>query len=395
MALDAWPLILQHVREIADAHIAAPERAQLKVLTPFPPVGPDFPDFTAESLQFLDRPEDGAAASQDTLRAFEFARRTDQLYYDYSYGIRSEEYRLSDVCSRFFLNAKLADDADAAFRAGVTEIGSAFLQRYKRSTAGDLGLVDFRYTAPSMVSWIPEPFEVNGAEVGRLIGKATDVYEAVGEEATPLVTPILADLAALRLASFSYELGMFDIVRPWFDPRLFAHAGWAFADGTRTLYGDADPVFVDDSVRLAFAQRFYVVRHARSTPLPAEQPAPPIVRDARVHDAVKVSDTVLGAVARRTARNTLMVRGLSRAALMRAGTFAPHATLATSTISAVAVSSAPPARAGYVWVAPTATVPGHWERAKATPATPSPEPEAPPPETWMIAAVRCRVLPRR
>lgn len=404
MSLDAWPLILQHVREIADAHIAAPERAQLKVLTPFPPVGPDFPDFTADSLQFLDRPDDGATASQDTLRAFEFARRTDQLYYDYSYGIRSEEYRLSDLCTRFFHNAKVAEDADDAFRAGMTEVGNAYLVRYKRSTAGDLGLVDFRYTAPSMVSWLPQPFDVSGTELARLTGKATQVYEDVGAEATPLVTPILAELAALRLASFSYELGMFDIVRPWFEPRLLSHAGWAFSDGSRTLYGETDPVFADDSVHLAVAQRFYVVRHARSTPLPAEQPTPPIVRDATLREAMKVSDRVLGAVARRNSRNTLMARGLERAAVMRA---AGLSTVRTASVAASAVASvtasaaasttatAPPARAGYVWIAPTATVPGHWERTRATPTTtPAPEPASPPPETWLIAAVRCRVLPR-
>lgn len=355
MAIDAWPLILQHVREIAESHVAPPERAQLKIITPFPPDGPDFPDFAPESLEFLDRPEDADAASLDTIRAFEFARRVDPLYYDYSYGIRSEEYRLSDVCSRFFQNAKPAEQADAAFRAAFTEVGDAFLRRYKRSTAGDLGHVDFRYTAPTVVSWGADPFSVSGAEVARLIGKATQVYEAVGAEASPLVAPILAGLAALRLSSFTYELGMFDIVRPWFDPRLLPHPAWAFADGSRTLYGENDPIFADGTVRLAYALRIYVVRRARSTPLPPEQPTPPVVRGEAVREMLHVNEAVLAAVARRKTRDTLLTRRLTRSAQLR-GTFA----------TAVFTSGASPA-----------------------PTTPPPPPPA---EGWMVAAIRCRVL---
>lgn len=355
MAIDAWPLILQHVREIAESHVAPPERAQLKIITPFPPDSPDFPDFAPESLEFLDRPEDGADASHDTIRAFEFARRTDQLYYDYSYGIRSEEYRLSDLCARFFRNATPTAEADPAFRAALTELGDAFERRYKRSTSGDLGQVEFRYTAPTVVSWGADPYTVSGAEVTRLIGKATQVYEAVGgAEATPLVAPLLADLAALRLSRFTYELGMFDIVRPWFDPRLLPHPGWVFADGTRTLYGQGDPTFADDAVQLAYALRLYVVRRATSTPLPPEQPTPPIVRGDAVRDLLKVNDAVLSAVARRKTRDVLLTRRLTRMV-------APRSMIATAVFTSAGGTPTPP---------PT------------------------PPEGWKVAAIRCRVVRR-
>ena len=99
------PIIFQHVRELAEVHAPVAERDRYKLITPFPPSGPDFPDFKEDVLEFGDPPADGDSASLDTIRAYEFFKRTDSLYYDYSYGIASD-YLLSQICQTFFLNAQ-------------------------------------------------------------------------------------------------------------------------------------------------------------------------------------------------------------------------------------------------------------------------------------------------
>ena len=49
------PIILQHVRELAEASLLPPEKDHYKIITPFPPRGPDFPDLIKEVLCIYDR----------------------------------------------------------------------------------------------------------------------------------------------------------------------------------------------------------------------------------------------------------------------------------------------------------------------------------------------------
>ena len=202
------PVILQHVRELAEVHIGAPERDRNKIITPFPPIGPDFPEFQADDLGFRDVPPDGGAAALDTVHAFEFFKRTDSLYYDYSYGIKSEEFRLSHVCDRFFAAAQ-ARDNDPGFEMPFARTREAFQNRYNRVTSGDLGNLPFKYTALSPISWNPEPVTLNAVEVERLKQKAIAVYEDLDPGSVGFLNSLIDEVKASNYSSISYELGFF------------------------------------------------------------------------------------------------------------------------------------------------------------------------------------------
>jgi len=395
------PIILQHVREQADVHIAPPERARYKVITPFPPAGQDFPEFQDEDLAFRDLPADAPSASLDTLHAYEFFKRTDALYYDYSYGIKSEEFLLSRICERFFDSAHKGGD-DLAFNAPFDEMKDSFTNRFARVTSGDLGHLPFKYTSLSPISWTPDRIVLNTAEVERLKQKALAVYADLEPGSVGFLNALIDEVKASNYASVQYELGFFDVIREWMDPRLFESSEWTFPWGGRTLFGEGDPVFADNTVKLCYAQRFYVIRNYSGTAAPAPQPEPPHVRDHRsdrlfdravLHErpggvrladspaatVVRMSDDPLD-VRRRMLRNVLIHRKLDAAVL------APSAV-------GVAIEAPPPPRAGFVWIAATAAVPGHWERARAGAPVVAPVADPPPAKPgYKIAALKCRLL---
>lgn len=386
------PMILQHVRELAEVHTAGAERQRYKIITPFPPNTPDFPDFAEDALTFGDPPVDGDSASLDTVRAWEFFKRTDPLYYDYSYGIQSD-YTLSDICQRFFLNAK-TESGDLHFTTSFEDRKAAFLRKYLRSTAGDLGHFEFRYTTLSPIAWNAEHVVLASSEVERLKLKALQVYQELELESPGIVDALIEEVRASNLATIQYDFGFFDVVREWNDPRLFESAGWSFDSGSRVLYGDTDPFFTDDEVQLCFAQRFYLVRNCSATPHVAPPPPPPVVRDHRAAQDPRrrMRNTLIDRQLARVARlGTPMTTAIAMPSLMAAAT-----TATTATTASTAATSPPPARAGFVWVPATGAVPGHWERERAgAPATP-PAPAAPPrPQGYQVAAVKCRVVPRR
>jgi hypothetical protein len=372
------PLILQHVRDMLEPRSGIAESGRYKIITPFPPEGPDFAAFDASRIDFGDPPRNGDSASQDTIRAFEFFKRTDNLYYDYSFGIKSEDYFLSNLCQRFYLNAQTtADDID--FTTTFVEKRNAYLNKYLRSTAGDLGNYDFRYASLSPVSWQTERVVINATETERLKLKTIKLYEDL---ALPNDDPINALIAAIResnYAAIEYDFGFFDVIREWFDPHLLEAKKWTFAGGDRTLYGENDPTFAEKDVRLCCAQRFYLVRNCVSTaPVP---PTAPVIRDDRGSGGRKVIRGDGGSVRvsgggkirdhRRKVRNGLIAERLAANAM--------------ETLEA---------RPGFVWVPATATVPGHWEREKAG-GRPGPPDTSVPSTTYRVAAVKCRIIPQR
>jgi hypothetical protein len=358
------PIILQHVREAVEVHVGGPEGGRHKVLTPFPPDSPDFADFDADSLLFGDPPTAADSASLDTVRALEFFNRTDSLYYDFGYGLRSDDYRLSQICQRFFLNAK-PSPSDPSFTAAFIERKNAYELKYLRSTVGDLGLFQFRYTSLSPVFWSRERMNIRPAEVERLRTKTIALYQDLktedGDE--EFIESLVEEVRSVGPSPIEYELGSFDVIREWMDPRLFDNVGWDFGAGNRSLYGEGDPTFVGNDVKLCYAERFYLVRNWAPGRSPAPAPPagpPPIARDHRIPpvrpgagraSSVRVGPVVLGRTSggvrvgdrRREQRNVLITRR--------------HRTAPT-------LVSAPPtstlASDRYVWVPATATVPGHW-----------------------------------
>jgi hypothetical protein len=389
------PLILQHVRELADAQSAGPERDRYKIITPFPPDGQGWPTFSKEALEFNDPPREGDSASLDTVRAFEFYRTTDSLYYDYSYGIRSEDYSLSQVCQKFFLNAR-EDTSDLSYRTTFSEKQEAFLRKYSRSTVGDLGLFPYKYTSLSPVSWSSGKVTLASPEIERLQFKAMAVYQEL--EGVELAESLVEELRSTSYSVVEYDFGFFDVIREWLDPHLF-EGRWEFASGDRTLYGEADAFFESNDVSLCFAQRFYLVKNCQATT--ATPTSTPEIRDHRVGRLSAITPARFAAAGggtlvadggpsdvrdrRRVVRNELIRRTMARAGVAPAAMAAPAGGTEPS-------PAAPPPRAGFVWVPATAGVAGHWERERAG----VPRVVEPPDETtYRVAAIKCRTLPRR
>ena len=399
------PIIFQHVRELVELQLAGTESSRYKIITPFPPASSDFADFDDAALAFGDPPKSGDSASQDTVRAFEFFNRADYLYYDYSYGIRSDEYRLSSVCRKFFGNA-LPAEGDLDFDKSFHEKKDAFEQRYLRSTVGDLGNYHFRYTSPSMVSWYPDRAVLQSPEVERMKEKAIAVYEDLDAANSGLVAALVESIRSTNYASVSYDLGFFDVIREWMNPRLFEHPGWTFPSGGRQLYGEGDPAFTGDdvSLKLCFAQRFYLLRNCTAElKAPTPPPGGVVVRDHRSDDdpthepgGVTVRDHRRDVDTRRRIRNEFVAQKIARydaattAAMLAMATAPMELPLAVPT---AVFTPAPATRSGFVWVPATATVPGHWERERAQPDPESTPPPAPP--VYRIAAVKCRLVAPR
>jgi hypothetical protein len=399
---DMLPVILQHVRELAEATVAPAERERYKLITPFPPGGEDFPEFQEDDLAFRDMPPDGASASLDSLHAYEFFKRTDGLYYDYSYGIKSGEFVLSQICGRFFGTARKRGD-NAAFNEPFDQMADAFSKRFARVTSGDLGNLPFKYTSLSPVSWNTDRIVLSAGEIERLRQKTLALYADLDADGLGFLAALIEAVKAANYSSIEYELGSFDVIREWMDPRLFDSADWEFPGGSRTLYGDGDPVFTENPIKLCFAQRYYVIRNCAGTPAAVPPPPPPPeVRDhrtdrlagravaggvfarARVHDhriaAAPVATAEAIDVRRREVRNLLIHRRLT-------ATTTAHELTATAVIA-----TPPPPRAGFVWVPASGDTPGHWERERAGATQPVPDPPAP--KGYKIAALKCRLLPR-
>jgi hypothetical protein len=360
------PIIFQHVRELAEAHSAVAENGRYKIITPFPPSGGDWPDFRKETLTFGEPPAEGDSASEDTLRAYEFYKSTDNLYYDYSYGIKSDEYFLSQICHKFFLNAQ-PDTTDISFRTLFAEKKDAFLNKYLRSTAGDLGRYDFRYTSPSPLSWNADKIKLNSSETERLKAKATSLYEDLELEHLPFVKSLIDDIKSSAYSAVEYEFGFFDVIREWVNPHLF-EGKWAFSSGSNVLYGEADPFLANNGdVKLCYAQRFYLVKNYAATQMVSPLPV-------REHRFEVTDDDRRPGLHRRKVRNELI--GLRVAKMWNP----PKPMDAPMPV--------PQPRPGFVWIPATGAVPGHWERERAG-GLPQPAHDS----RYKVAAIRCRVLP--
>jgi len=399
------PIVLQHVRELVDFHIGEGERHLYKLITPFPPGSPDFPDFVEERLAFGDPPKEGDSASLDTVRALEFFNRTDNLYYDYSYGIRSEANSLSYVCGNFFLNAHPLGE-DRNFEALFEQKKDSFLIKLRRHTVGDLGNLEFIYTSLSPLVWNSDKVTLGSSEVERLRAQAVKVYEELELENRGLIDSLINQIKSTFYSEIKYDLGSFDVVREWIDPRLFHSKDWKLRSGDRVLYGRDEEYFAEKDVNLCFAQRFYVIRNITGTPSPppnrADPAKPPkvplprgrerffrqptVMRDHAAVEALRIGDpnhtreifAAPGAnIHRKTIRNKLIDQSLKRI---------------VSNSERVA-ERIEPQREGYVWIPETATVPGHWERKRAGQGD-TLVVSLLPVSVYKIAAVKCRIIPR-
>lgn len=351
------PLVLQHVRELAEAQLPATDH-RYKIITPFPPVFNDFGDFMKDNLGFSDPEGDGEAARRDAWNAYQFFLETDGLYYDYSYGIRSPDYSLSQVCEKFVQDAVYTEPVDLSFKAAFEAQKAIFLHRFKRTTVADLGHYDFYYVAPGLIHWNSGQITVDDSNCARLKAKVLALYGGIENPGNDYLQELMGEIGAVSYAKITYDYGFFDVTRAWLDPKLFENSGWKFGTEQEALYGANDPDFQAEEVRLCFAQRYYVIKNYGGTRTESAMgavvlnPVPSLitVRDHRV-----------------VVRDMLLKRTLTQAQQIKL------------------ISDG---RAGYVWVD------DHWERERAN----GPLPSAPLPvieedSIYKIAAVKCRLIP--
>jgi len=386
------PLVLQHVRELAETHTGLAGNQRYKIVTPFPPVLNDFPDFQKDQLDFRDPQSDPLAAQSDTNEAFDFYRNTDYLYFDYSYGIKTEEPSLTQICDEFFRNSIPVNSDDSVFSASFSEKKFAFIERCRRQTVPQG--TPFIYTSYSPIKWETNRVVITADAVNRLKEKALAVYADVGNN-NEQIKFLLAQIKGASYSRIEYDFGFFDVMREWFDPLLLESRNWKFSADGKVLYGANDPKFEANDVKLCYAQRFYVVKNCSGTPVPPTGTGqPPIVRDHRPRANPRPNPTPAPAGGRvrdhrrKAARNLLLGLVLDRtASSIHAGSNVPaHA-------PAIAAAAAPqPPRPGFVWVPATDTVPGHWEGARKSTPPVTPDPNT---EKYKVAAVLCRVIPRK
>jgi len=236
-----------------------------KIITPFPPEGNEFLDFNKDDLEFADPETDSESAIRDTSKANEYFLRTDNLVFDFSYGIPTEEYRLSRVCQKFYSQAVPKDSPDSAdFRERFSAKKGSFLKS-KRTTVGDLGNIDFVYTYYSPIQWSPQT--IDGGGIDRLTQKALDVYGNLGIQ-NPILDALVSDIKSVPLcySKLQYEFGFFDIIRDWMDPDLFESNQWSFPNDDDVLFGETSDSPDSGSVNFMYATRMYVIRNYSGTP---------------------------------------------------------------------------------------------------------------------------------
>jgi hypothetical protein len=391
------PIIFQHVRELAEMQLSGFESKALKILTPFPPSENDFPVFYQAGLEFADPENDATAKKRDTWNAYEFFSSVDKLYYNYSYGIKSDDYCLSRVCEKLYRDAVLESSASTDFNELFQDKKNAFSVRFHRSTVGDLGEIPFPYTYPSKIQWNAEKVRLGESDIKRLRLKALAVYLGIETGSNERLARLIAEIDALACSNMEYELGFFDVTREWMDPKVFESSNWKFRSATEALYGENDDTFKSGDVKLCYAQRFYVLRSwsgtpALNVPVPSSMKLEPILAfqigvpapSVTVRDSTVWQGPNLIRDHRTVVRNDLIkAKFLS---LPVQPSLARPPTVQLNPVQAVNPK-------GFVWVN------DHWERARATevvePGVVEPgvvKDETPPEIAFRVAAVKCRVL---
>ncbi len=384
------PVIYQHVREAAELQISVLEREHSKIITPFPPEGNDFLDISDEDLQFADAQNDGDAARIDTLKALEFFQRNDNLILDFSYGVKSEDYLLSTVFSKFYGQAITDDTPDAAWFSQQFRDKKEIFRKSWRKTVGDLGGIDFPYVYYSPIQW--SKVELDEAEINRLQQKSLDVYGSLDIQ-SPLLNAIVEGIKSVSLCYYKiyYEIGYFDVVRDWASPELLESSYWNLPGEGAALFGEGNAAIDEQKIEFLYATRCYIIRKYRGLPklhtfgegirnFPAL--AKPLILDHRA----TVVDMPIPAVnpERAAIRNVFLQRKLNAL---------------TTSQPVVKSDTAPTAPAGggsYLWVLEKGGVAAHWERPRADPeADPNRGTISDSGSTYKIAAVKCRTLPRK
>lgn len=378
-------IILQHVRELAEVQISKTESDRYKLLTPFPPVGNDFPDFKKDTLEFTDPQTDAGLATMDTIYAYDFFTGTNNLYYNYSYGIKSQDYYLSQVCKKFYGDALFTDTADDSFIANFKNKKDNFNNRFLRSTVGDLGKIDFYYTSLSPIQWNNGKIELTGNDIARLKEKALSVYASLQDIDNGYIASLTAAINAANYSKITYDFGFLDVRREWIDPQLMESDNWKFATDNDVLYGNSDADFTTNDVKLAYAQRFYVIKNYSGTLAPTPAPATPILGTAIlsgfvVRDHRTTAPPIAGSGQpggqpqvrdhRTTVRNMQLKSRLSQF---------------NFTVPPKPADPIDPT-GQFVWVN------DHWERKRANSTPPDTKPADD--TIYKTAAIICRILPR-
>lgn len=398
------PLILQHVRELIEAQTLLSENDKYKIITPFPPAFNDFPDFIKDNLGFSDPEIDAVVAARDTWNAYDFFLSTDSLFYNYSYGIRSPDQSLSQVWKKFTNDAQFTDTADTNFINTFNEKKVAFLERFSRSTVGDLGRVDFYYTSPAGLQWDSGKIELPEAECERLKQKALSVYRSIENKDNDYLKSLITEIEVTTYTKIEYDFGFFDVKRAWMDPMLFENNGWKFRTIKEALYSENDPDFNSEDIRLCFAERFYIIKNYTGK-LKATEPVVDVSRPARSaaspRESISIPDRSIGSItvsdhmtdstsARdlRTASRTVVDHRTGSTIVHDHRTVVRNNQLQKKLMLSDHSRITTPERAGFIWVI------DHWERERAhvkADADLSPVPGID--SIYKIAAVKCRVIP--
>jgi hypothetical protein len=382
------PLILQHVRELTETHTGLAGNAQYKILTPFPPVFNDFPDFQKDHLDFRDAQLDPIAAQSDTNEAFDFYRNTDFLYYDYSYGIKLEEPTLTKICDEFYLNSVFVNTADASFTASFAEKKDTFLRKCRRQTVPQE--TPFIYTAYSPIRWENNRIVITSEAVNRLKEKALSVYANAGSSSEH-INSLLAQIKSASYSKIEYDFGFFDVIRDWFDSALLESREWKFSADNKVLYGANDPAFEANDVKLCYAKRFYVVKNYSGTPKPPGLGQ--LLGNILIRDHIRPEEVVnKGGVQVRDPRRTIE---RDRLLDLKISSLVVGKPLSARPATVGAAAGMQPPGPGFVWVPATDTVAGHWERERAKPKPPAAPVSGDNTEKYKVAAVLCRIIPRK
>lgn len=373
-------IIFQHVRELAEVHISKTESNRYKLLTPFPPVGNDFPDFKKDNLAFTDPQTNADLATMDTIHAYDFYNCTNNLYYNYSYGIKSQDYYLSQVCNKFYNDALFTDTADPSFITNFKNKKDNFNIRFIRSTVGDLGKIDFYYTSLSPIQWNNGKIELTANDITRLKEKALSVYTSLQDINAGYITSLTAAITAANYAKIEYDFGFFDVQREWIEPQLMESDDWKFATDKDVLYGSNDADFATNDVQLAYAQRFYVIKNYTGTLAPAPATGTPATGQIFVRDHRTTTSPIAGSgqpAAQPTVRDH---RTIVRNVQLRSRLSQVNFTVLSKPTNPVDPTGQ------FVWVN------DHWERKRANSTPPDTKPADN--TTYKTAAITCRIIPR-
>lgn len=391
------PITFQHVRAIATQNLGGQLNKNFKIITPFPPIGNDFGDFKLDDLEFNDTQLETEGAAKDSYNAYEFSLRTDKLYYNFSYGIISQDYYLSQVCKRFYGETMNINAVSSDFLNNYNEKKHNYLVRLQRQTVGNLGKIDFPYVSLSQISW-NNKITILKNEIDKLKKEVILVYDEVRNADETFTKARIEEIKMLSYSKIEFDLGYFDVIRGWIDPQLFEDNSWKLNSGDSALYGENDPDFLNTDVRLCYAHRYYVIRKYIGHSIPIEYSDLKkfddfiiSVRDRR-STGIKPLNSAAADDKRTTTAGDKRIEKRNSFLSKNINHHKSENNKSTDNIIVKSLNFSDTSPSGYVWIPATSSVPGHYIRNRT-----SSKPEGNNPVSIdnmiKIAAVIGRVIP--